>query len=185
MNDRNPLTQVSAVISAWNRREDLRENLVALYDQTHPLAEIIVVDNHSTDGSVEMVKDEYSEVNLIEMPDSSKGACETFNIGFKAARNELVLILDFSLPPHPVVRAVYGFYFHRVLPFLGGLVSGNFAAYKYLPESVADFPPREEFAASMGAAGLDRVSVRDLTLGEVSVRDLTLGVASLYEGTRP
>ncbi len=88
------MNRVSAVISAWNRREDLRENLVALYDQTHPLTEIIVVDNHSTDGSVEMLKEEFPEVNLIEMPDSSKGACETFNIGFKAAKNELVLILD-------------------------------------------------------------------------------------------
>ena len=94
MNDPDPLNKVSAVISAWNRREDLRENLVALYDQTHALAEIIVVDNHSTDGTVEMVKGEFPEVNLIEMPDSSKGACETFNIGFKAAKNALVLILD-------------------------------------------------------------------------------------------
>ena len=84
------------------------------------------------------------------------------------------LILDFSLPPHPVVRALYGFYFHRVLPFVGGLVSGNFAAYKYLPQSVAGFPPRKEFVAMMEAAGLI----------QVGSQDLTLGVASLYWGVR-
>ena len=85
------------------------------------------------------------------------------------------LILDFSLPPHPAVRALYGFYFHRVLPFLGGLVSGNFAAYRYLPESVAGFPPREEFAAMLGTAGFSLVAHEDLTLG----------VATLYRGTKP
>ena len=85
------------------------------------------------------------------------------------------LILDFSLPPHPVVRALYGFYFHRVLPFLGGLVSGNFAAYQYLPQSVAGFPPRGEFAAMLRDAGFSRVSYEDFTLG----------VATLYRGTKP
>jgi len=108
MNEQSPLNKVSAVISAWNRQEDLRENLVGLYDQTYPFAEIIVVDNHSTDGSVEMVKTEFPEVNLIEMPDSTRGACETFNIGFKAARFELVLILDDDVvvPPDWLERAL-------------------------------------------------------------------------------
>ncbi len=85
------------------------------------------------------------------------------------------LILDFSLPPNAAVRALYGFYFHRVLPFLGGLVSGNFAAYKYLPESVAGFPPREEFATMLRTAGFS----------PVAHKDLTLGVATLYRCTKP
>lgn len=94
MKPHGELNEVSAVISAWNRRDDLRENLAALVKQTVPFKEIIVVDNHSTDGSVEMVKEDFPSVRLIELPDSSKGACETFNIGFKAAQYELVLILD-------------------------------------------------------------------------------------------
>jgi GT2 family glycosyltransferase len=108
MNDHGALKNVSAVISAWNRRQDLRENLQSLVEQTVPFAEIIVVDNHSTDGSVEMVKQEFPDVRLIELPDSSRGACETFNIGFKAARHELVLILDddVTLPSDWLVRAV-------------------------------------------------------------------------------
>lgn len=84
------------------------------------------------------------------------------------------LILDFSLPPQPLVRALYGFYFHRVLPFLGGLVSGNFAAYRYLPQSVAGFPPRAEFAAMLAEAGFS----------QVRHEDFTLGVATLYCGVK-
>ncbi|GAB4284730.1 MAG: bifunctional demethylmenaquinone methyltransferase/2-methoxy-6-polyprenyl-1,4-benzoquinol methylase UbiE [Deferrisomatales bacterium] len=82
------------------------------------------------------------------------------------------LILDFSLPPNPMVRALYGFYFHRVLPLLGGLVSGNVEAYRYLPQSVAGFPPRKRFAATMEAQGF----------AGVGYEDFTMGVATLYWG---
>jgi demethylmenaquinone methyltransferase/2-methoxy-6-polyprenyl-1,4-benzoquinol methylase len=82
------------------------------------------------------------------------------------------LILDFSLPPNPIVGALYGFYFHRVLPLAGGLVSGNFEAYRYLPKSVAGFPPREEFVALMKSSGFKSA---DWT-------DFTFGVSTLYEG---
>lgn len=85
------------------------------------------------------------------------------------------LILDFSLPPNPVVGALYGLYFHRLLPVLGGLVSGDFGAYRYLPASVQGFPPREVFAKMMEEQGFSGVTHRDLTLG----------VATLYRGRHP
>lgn len=84
------------------------------------------------------------------------------------------LILDFSLPPNPFVRFFYGVYFHRVLPLLGGLISGNFEAYRYLPRSVQGFPPRREFAGMMEGAGFKKVAWTDYTLG----------VATLYEGIK-
>ncbi|MBI5445314.1 MAG: class I SAM-dependent methyltransferase, partial [Deltaproteobacteria bacterium] len=87
----------------------------------------------------------------------------------------VALVLDFSLPPNPLVRAGYGFYFHRLLPLLGGVVSGNFRAYRYLPRSVAAFPAREEFAEMMEEQGFCGVSYEDLTLG----------VATLYRGCKP
>jgi demethylmenaquinone methyltransferase/2-methoxy-6-polyprenyl-1,4-benzoquinol methylase len=82
------------------------------------------------------------------------------------------LILDFSMPPNPLMRALYGFYFHRALPLIGGLVSGNFEAYKYLPNSVAGFPPREEFVELMRASGFK----------SAEWTDFTFGVSTLYEG---
>jgi demethylmenaquinone methyltransferase/2-methoxy-6-polyprenyl-1,4-benzoquinol methylase len=85
------------------------------------------------------------------------------------------LILDFSLPPNPLVRAGYGFYFHRILPFVGGLVSGNVGAYRYLPRSVAAFPPRREFCRLL----------EDQGFAPATFEDFTLGVATLYQGFKP
>src|SRR5262245_41965525 len=48
------LLRTTAVVSTWNKREDLRENLVSLLAQTLPFESIVVVDNASTDGTVEM-----------------------------------------------------------------------------------------------------------------------------------
>jgi len=85
---------VSLVISVWNRRDDLRENLSAIAKQTVPAHEVIVVDNHSEDGTAEMVVEEFPEVRLIRMPHSRYGACETFNIGFASVSGEFTGILD-------------------------------------------------------------------------------------------
>ncbi|MHC5063395.1 MAG: glycosyltransferase family 2 protein, partial [Planctomycetota bacterium] len=85
---------VSLVISVWNRKDDLRENLAAIRKQTVTPKEIIVVDNNSHDGTPEMVSEEFPEVKLIRMPHSRYGACETFNIGFSSCTGEFTGILD-------------------------------------------------------------------------------------------
>ena len=85
---------VSLVISVWNRKEDLRENLLAIRKQTQPADQVIVVDNHSHDGTPDMVRREFPEVQLICMPHSNYGACETFNVGFASARGDFIGILD-------------------------------------------------------------------------------------------
>jgi hypothetical protein len=96
----------TAVISNWNKKDDLRENLDGLRAQTRPFQRIVVVDNASSDGSARMVSEEYPEVRLIVMPHSEFGACETFNIGFAAAETALIAILDDDvvLPPHWLER---------------------------------------------------------------------------------
>ena len=92
---------VSLVISVWNRRDDLRENLSAIRNQTVRPDQVVVVDNDSDDGTPEMVHEEFPEVHLIRMPNSKYGACETFNIGFSSATGDYVGILDDDvvLPP--------------------------------------------------------------------------------------
>lgn len=89
-----PTSDVSLVISVWNRRDDLRENLTAIRAQTVAPLEVIVVDNASTDGTPEMVVDEFPEVRLIRMPHARFGACTTFNRGFASARGRWIGILD-------------------------------------------------------------------------------------------
>ena len=91
----------TAVISTWNKAEVVRENLQSLRAQTLPFAEIVVVDNASTDDTQRMIAEEFPEVNLVCMPHSAYGACETFNIGFASAQTPLIAILDddIALPP--------------------------------------------------------------------------------------
>ncbi|MBP7295351.1 MAG: ubiquinone/menaquinone biosynthesis methyltransferase [Acidobacteria bacterium] len=83
-------------------------------------------------------------------------------------------ILEFSQPTLPVFRPLFLFYFHRVLPALGRLVSGRGGAYRYLPESVAAFPDTPTFAAQLEAAGF-----RDVVW-----RRYTCGVAALHTARR-
>ncbi len=96
-----PKSPISVVISTWNKVDDVRANLLALGEQTRPAEQVIVVDNHSTDGTGNMVRREFPDAELIEMPHSDFGACETFNLGFKAATQRYVAILDDDvvLPP--------------------------------------------------------------------------------------
>jgi GT2 family glycosyltransferase len=85
---------VTAVISAWNKREDVRANLLGIRAQTRPFDDVVVVDNHSSDGTPQMIRDEFPEVRLVVMPNSAYGACETFNVGFSTALTEYIAILD-------------------------------------------------------------------------------------------
>lgn len=79
-----------------------------------------------------------------------------------------VVVLEFSQPKSPLFGSVYRFYFSSVLPRLGGIFSKR-SAYTYLPESVRNFPPPDEFAAMMRAAGCRHVRIRPLTLGIVTL----------------
>lgn len=80
-----------------------------------------------------------------------------------------VVILEFTQPKQPILAALYRFYSFRVMPFLGGLVSGRRSAYEYLPSSVEAFYTREALADVMNKVGLTDVRVFDLNLGTVAV----------------
>jgi demethylmenaquinone methyltransferase/2-methoxy-6-polyprenyl-1,4-benzoquinol methylase len=75
--------------------------------------------------------------------------------------------LEFTLPRSPWLRVPYDFYLDRILPLLGGLVSANPSAYRYLPDSVAEFPQRSELVARMTAAGFHDAAWEDLSGGTV------------------
>jgi GT2 family glycosyltransferase len=88
----NPL--VSLVIVNWNRRDYLMDCLNSIKNQDYSPVEVIIVDNHSSDGSPEMVTSAFPEYALIQLPDSSYGACEAFNIGFANTHGDFIGILD-------------------------------------------------------------------------------------------
>lgn len=79
-----------------------------------------------------------------------------------------VVILEFSTPRSKLVKAVYHWYFHRLLPVIGGLFS-RFDAYKYLPDSVLEFPSQAEFKHTMSEAGFLNAIHYTRTFGIVSI----------------
>lgn len=79
------------------------------------------------------------------------------------------VILEFSLPRSRVLCFGYKLYFKKILPFLGGLVSGQPDAYRYLPDSVETFPVRQALEQKLLAAGFERIEHRDMNLGIVTL----------------
>ena len=86
----------------------------------------------------------------------------------------LLMVLEFSKPSHPPFKQLYNFYFLKILPVIGTLFSKSNYAYRYLPESVMQFPDNEKFITLMEKAGF--YSVRQ--------KKLTGGVASIYTGLK-
>jgi len=80
-----------------------------------------------------------------------------------------VIVLDFTLPQKGMMKNLYPTYFKRILPWVGGLISGNRAAYAYLPESVFQFRYPENYEEIMRGAGLENVSFQRLTGGIASI----------------
>lgn len=76
-----------------------------------------------------------------------------------------LVILELSVPSNAVLRWCYCLYFTKVLPWIGGLVSGEKAAYSYLPASVLNFPNKEEWMATMRSCGYKNVMHKSFTFG--------------------
>ncbi len=85
-----------------------------------------------------------------------------------------VAILEFSTPPNAAFAAVYRWYSMQVLPRVAGWLSGDPAAYTYLPESVRKFPTAEVLAAEM----------RDTGFEDVRFHRMTFGIVALHVGVR-
>jgi GT2 family glycosyltransferase len=84
---------VSVIVVNWNRRELLRLCLQSLASQTLIPLEVIVVDNGSTDGSAEMIEQQFPQVQLIQNT-RNLGFCAANNQGIAAARGELIALLN-------------------------------------------------------------------------------------------
>ena len=84
------------------------------------------------------------------------------------------VVLEFSRPQLPIFRSLFHFYFTRLLPRIGNVVSGSSFAYQYLPDSVQSFPDQKELAALMQAVGFS----------DVRYYNLFGGVASLHLGDK-
>jgi len=89
-------------------------------------------------------------------------------------RGGRLAILEFGVPRIPGVASLYLWYFRRVLPLIGRMISGHAGAYTYLPASVGTFPPPAEFMTIL----------RQASFAEVRAVPLTFGIVYLYTGVR-
>lgn len=121
------------------------------------------------DASLDLITVAFGFRNLANYDDGLREMLRTLRPGGMAA------ILEFSQPPNAVFGAVYGFYSRRLLPWIGGLLTGSRDAYSYLPESIRKFPAAPQLAEDMRRAGFIDVTYQRFTGGSVA---LHLGAAA-------
>ncbi|MBI2807414.1 MAG: bifunctional demethylmenaquinone methyltransferase/2-methoxy-6-polyprenyl-1,4-benzoquinol methylase UbiE [Planctomycetes bacterium] len=109
---------------------------------------------------------------LRNVTDTDKGIAEMVRVTQPGGR---VAILEFSQPRGFLMGPLYRFYFRHILPRLGQMISrSKDNAYRYLPESVMQFPDGEALAERLRGHGLS----------EVKWHPFTFGIATLYVGTK-
>jgi demethylmenaquinone methyltransferase / 2-methoxy-6-polyprenyl-1,4-benzoquinol methylase len=133
-----------------------------------PLIESDAMNLSFSDDSFDAVTIAFGLRNLSNVND---GLTELLRVLKPAGK---LVVLEFSTPRVPGFRSLFNFYFSRILPRIGGAVSGSNSAYEYLPDSVAKFPDQKQLAATMSETGFF----------EVNCENLTGGVAAIHVGTK-
>ncbi len=104
-------------------------------------------------------------------PDCFKGLQEMYRVLKPGGQ---IMVMEFSLPSNFLIKAIYLFYFRKVLPFIGNLFSGHGDAYSYLNQTVEDFPYGRQFLDLMDKANFKKTRAIPLTFG----------IATLYIGEK-
>jgi len=85
-----------------------------------------------------------------------------------------LVVLEFSIPKNRFFRSFFNFYFFRIMPLVGRMLSKDAHAYNYLPDSVQSFPYGEKFKNILEDCGFEKIMVRSLTFG----------IANIYAGVK-
>jgi len=115
------------------------------------------------DGSIDLVTTAFGFRNLANY---EKGLIEILRV---LRPSGMLLILEFSRPPNRLASIAYNCYSSRILPLVGGIISGSSAAYSYLPKSVQRFPSAEELAQAMEKSGFVDVRFERMSWGIVAL----------------
>jgi len=142
------------------KKKNLDEQISLIYGDS----EAIPFDDHTFDA----VTVAFGVRNFENL---ERGLCEMLRV---LKPDGKAVILEFSIPKNRLFRSIFNFYFFRILPFVGRLVSKDHQAYNYLPASVQAFPHGAEFKERMENCGFS----------EVRVRPLGWGIASIYTGRK-
>lgn len=115
------------------------------------------------DGNFDIVTIAFGIRNV---PDKVAALAEAFRVLKHGGR---LLVLEFSRVDVAGLKELYDLYSVNVIPSLGGLVAGDADAYRYLVESIREFPSQEPFADMIKEAGFERVSYRNLSGGIAAI----------------
>ena len=115
------------------------------------------------DGSYDVITMAYGIRN---MPDRPRALSEMFRV---LRPGGALVCLEFSTPPNGVWRALYHFYLRHLIPFWGGLITGDKDGFVYLAKSIRAFPDQEGLADMMREAGFTDVTWKNYTGGIAAV----------------
>lgn len=127
----------------------------------------------------------FQEASVLELPFLENSFdCATISFGIRntpdvgACLKEMqrvltpkgrLLILEFSLPSHPIIKRLHLWYLRHLVPTLGGFISKNKNAYTYLNETIESFPHGQSFCRLLETSGFKNVSAHPLTFGIVTI----------------
>jgi demethylmenaquinone methyltransferase/2-methoxy-6-polyprenyl-1,4-benzoquinol methylase len=115
------------------------------------------------DASFDLITIAFGFRNLVDYQEGLREMARVLKQGGEVG------ILEFSEPARGWAAGFFRFYFSRILPRIGGAISGSREAYSYLPNSVARFPSPSELTALMKKTGFDEVSVSSWNFGSVNL----------------
>ena len=152
---------------------DISTEMLAVGKQKFPDApidwlEVSVLDMPFADNSFDAVVCAYGVRNFSDL---NKGLQEMYRV---LKSNGQLRILEFAMPQNKLVRGVYSLYFSRLMPLVGGWLSGDKQAYEYLFESVNRFLTPEQMQETLQHIGFENVMYKTLTAG----------VTTLYYATK-
>jgi len=143
---------------------------------------LAVADSKNTKNNLSIPYIEGDGMNLSFVDESFDAVTIAFGLrnfsnwldGLKELRRVLkiggkLVILEFSTPIIPGFKQFFNLYFTRILPRIGGAVSGSRGAYEYLPDSVSRFPDQKNLAKMMCEVGFENVDYKNLTGGITAI----------------
>jgi len=147
---------------------DLSKNMLSIFNKKVVWSEGNLV--QSVAEHVPLKNDTFTNITV------AFGVRNFYNIkkGFESFNNVLkehgkVTILEFRLPKNFIIKNFYLFYFNKILPFIGRIVSKDNEAYNYLPESVNDFDAKIDLVKYLSETGFKNIQRHSLTFGIVQV----------------
>ncbi len=140
------------------------ENLIPNIKLIPGSAENIPLKDQTFDGAI-------TAFGVRNFVDAQKGLREMYRV--LNSRGKIV-VLEFSFPRNGLLQWLYRFYFEKILPLTGRIISGHKSAYTYLPTSVANFPQGKAFSKMLEDSGFENVVLKELTFG----------IVTLYSGTK-